>query len=250
MIQEHVTIETIPAILWGEQSDHLFIAVHGNVSHKEDTVIHLLADEAMHKGYQVLSFDLPDHGERRGDGTPCKVQICVSDLKMIMQYATSRWKDIRLFACSMGAYFSLLAYPDTQLRQALFLSPVVDMERIIRNMMTWFQVTPERLKEEGTIDTPAGQKLYWDYFCYVKDHPIERWNVETAILFGAKDEICEYDTISHFVDRFHCVIEAMQDGEHYFHTDEQLSIYTKWLHRHIPPVNDRALIEDKPCLQN
>ena len=40
------------------------------------------------KGYQVLSFDLPEHGERKDDTNYlCKVQNCVKDLKSIIVYA-------------------------------------------------------------------------------------------------------------------------------------------------------------------
>lgn len=162
MTKNTIKINNIPALLWGEKSNKLFIAVHGNLSHKEDTVIELLANEAIKKGYQVLSFDLPEHGDRKGEETPCKVQHCVHDLKEIGKYAQEHWDQVSLFACSMGAYFSMLTYRDIGLKTALFLSPVVDMERIIRNMMIWFQVSPERLEKEGTIDTPVGQKLYWD----------------------------------------------------------------------------------------
>ena len=49
--------------LWGEPSDRLFIAVHGNMSSKDDDAIVIFAEEATDKGYQVLSFDLPEHGE-------------------------------------------------------------------------------------------------------------------------------------------------------------------------------------------
>ena len=58
-----------------------------------DVVIEILAEEAFQKGYQVLSFDLPEHGERKSDNTPCKVQFCVSDLSVIMNYA--KGKDYR-----------------------------------------------------------------------------------------------------------------------------------------------------------
>ncbi len=34
------------------------------------------------------------------------------------------------------------------------------MERIIENMMKWFNVTPELLQKEMTIETPIGQKSY------------------------------------------------------------------------------------------
>lgn len=233
MKQTYFTIEDIPATLWGEERRDLFIAVHGNLSHKQDTIIQLLAEEAVQKGFQVLSFDLPEHGDRKYDGTPCKVQSCVSDLMEIAEYAKSRWRSLRLFACSMGAYFSLLAYPDTNLKKALFLSPVVDMERIILNMMNWFQVTPDRLQEEKTIPTPTGQNLYWDYYCYVRDHPIERWDVDTHILYGGRDNLVEFDTISQFTEKYRCSLEIMKTGEHYFHTDEELQMASRWLHNNM-----------------
>jgi len=233
MIQEHITIDNIPATLWGDKRNDLFIAIHGNLSHKEDMVIQILANEAICRGYQVLSFDLPEHGQRKGDDTPCKVHNCVQDLTTVMDYAKTRWVNFSLFACSMGAFFSLLAYRDVPLSQALFLSPVVDMERIISNMMNWFQVSPERLETEGTVDTPIGQKLYWDYYRYVKDHPVDRWDTDTSILYGSNDAICEFDTIRNFSDRFHCGLEIMEAGEHYFHTDDQLKTAIRWLQDNI-----------------
>lgn len=231
MIYNSFNIGKIPTMVWGDTSEKVLVAVHGNLSHKADTVIELLADVAVSKGYQVLSFDLPEHGERKGDNPPCKVQFCVDDLTEIMGYAKQHWNEFSLFACSMGTYFSLLAYKDITFKQALFLSPVVDMERIISNMMTWFQVTPERLEKEQTIDTPIGQKLYWDYFCYVKEHPVNTWNPDTCILYGSRDEICELDTISTFTKRFHCNLEILDDGEHFFHTDDQLNGYSHWLEK-------------------
>lgn len=222
-------IEGIPAIIWGENTDCVFIAVHGNMSNKADVPIQLLAEAVVEKGHQVLSFDLPEHGDRKEEGSPCKVQNCVKDLLTIMQYAKSRWKEISLFANSIGAFFSLLTYKDENLKLCLFLSPVIDMERIIENMMKWFQVSPERLKAEKEIDTPIGQKLYWDYYCYVKENPIRKWDVSTNILCGECDEICENKTVLDFSRRFCCSLEVMKKGEHYFHTAEQLQVLKNWL---------------------
>lgn len=150
-----------------------------------------------------------------------------------MNYGKVHWKEINVFACSMGAYFSLLAYQNDVLEKALFLSPVVNMERIIENMMKWFNVTPELLQKEMTIETPIGQKLYWDYLCYVKEHPIHTWNTDTYIMYGAKDELCEFETINYFTKKHRCELEVMETGEHYFHTEEQLKIFEQWLHKHI-----------------
>lgn len=233
MIKPKLSIQGIPAIIWGEDSAKVFIAVHGNMSNKSDDVIVILAEKLTQLGYQVLSFDLPEHGERQNDSTPCKVQNCVKDLSAIMEYAKTKWNEISLFACSMGAYFSLLAYKDDDLSQCLFLSPVADMERIINNMMSWFSISAAQLQAEKEVATPIGQVLYWDYYCYVKEHPINSWNKPTAILYGSDDDLCESDTVSNFAQQFNCDLNVMEQGEHYFHTEEQLAFLKRWIENHI-----------------
>ena len=58
-----------------------------------------------------MSFDLPEHGERKEDvNYLCKVQNCIADLKTIIEYAKKNYNKINLRACSIGTYFSLLAY--------------------------------------------------------------------------------------------------------------------------------------------
>lgn len=229
MITQEFTIEKMPALLWGEKSDKLIVAVHGNQSHKQDAPLALLAQEAAPLGYQVLSFDLPQHGERQAEETLCKVQQCVYELGQVMEFATKQSKEISLFACSMGAYFSLLAYETIPLRQSLFLSPVVYMKRIIDSMLSCFDVSKERLQQEKEIPTPIGQTLYWDYYCYVQEHPILNWPSPTTILYGAKDTLCERDEVASFAKRFGCEQTVMPEGEHYFHTPVQLNYYKEWL---------------------
>lgn len=233
MIKQNLLIDNIPSILWGEKSSKLFVAVHGNMSNKSDTPISILAEESIPLGYQVLSFDLPQHGDRKNEPTLCKVQNCVNDLNKIMNHALTITSDISLFACSMGAYFSLLSYKDNPIQQSLFLSPVVSMSRIISNMMTWFNVSEEQLERNQEVSTPIGQTLYWDYYCYVKEHPIACWNIPTAILYGKEDNLCEFDVVSSFSKDFSCDLEVMENGEHYFHTPEQLKFFRQWLKEHL-----------------
>ena len=93
---EKIKINGIPSMLWGEKGNKVFIAVHGNMSNKEDEVIKILAQKVISKGYQLLSFDLPEHGERKGDKTYlCKVQNCVRDLSDIMAYAKEKYDEFR-----------------------------------------------------------------------------------------------------------------------------------------------------------
>ena len=229
MIQTALQIGQIPALLWGEKTGRVIIAVHGSQSHKADTVIGLLAQHAVPKGYQVLSFDLPGHGARKGEPTLCKAQICAEELQSVLEYAREQAADISLFGCSLGAYFGILALHNAPLKRALFLSPVVDMERLIQNMMIWFSVSEARLQAEGEIATPIGETLYWDYYQFVKAHPITRWSTQTAILYGSADNLCERGVVEHFAQRFGCKLTVLQDGEHYFHTPEQLAFYEAWL---------------------
>ena len=148
METKRIKINNIPSIIWGEKSSKVFIAIHGNMSNKEDKVIEILANKVTNKGYQLISFDLPEHGERKIDTNYlCKVQNCVNDLKQIIEYAKVNYNEINIWACSIGAYFSLLAYKDEDLKQCLFLSPVVNMKIIIENMMLWSNTT-----EKGVIN--------------------------------------------------------------------------------------------------
>ena len=232
MEKRYLTIEGIPAVLWGPAEGRLFIAVHGDQSNKEDEVPALFAEEAAQKGWRTLSFDLPEHGGRKGEPRLCKVQNCVEDLTRVMEYARTLTDEIALFGCSIGAYFGMMAYRDEPLRQALFLSPVVDMKRIIENMMKWFDVSTERLRQEKEIATPV-KTLYWDYYEYVLEHPVE-WNAPTALLYGRGDNLCEFDVVSAFAERAHAEMTVFEEGEHYFHTEKQLAFFRRWLREHIP----------------
>ena len=237
MIKESFTIPNqnieISAILWGKSTGNLFIAVHGNMSNKADEVIVFFAEEAIRKGYQVLSFDLPEDGERTKDEYPCKPDTCVSDLTAVYQYALSISDTISFFGCSMGVYFGLLAYQGLPIAQSLFLSPVVNMERLINNLMTSFQVSERSLEKEQEIVLPIGITLYWDYYCYVKTHPIDAWKVPTGILYGTNDDQIPWDEISAFAEKNSAVVDTVKNGEHYFHTEEQLEFFRNWLKKSI-----------------
>lgn len=224
-----LSIEGIPAVVWGPESPSVFLAVHGNMSNKMDTPIRMLAEQAVAKGYQVLSFDLPQHGDRSGETEPIMVDRCVDELHQILSYVQKRWQHLSLFANSMGVYFSLVAFSQVQFDHVLFLSPVVDMHHLISGVMEAFQISEEQLKREATIETPVGMTLYWQYYHYVKEHPIMRLDSPTAVLYGQLDEISEQAVLEQFCSRFSASLEIAEGFPHYFHTPEQLARYARWL---------------------
>lgn len=229
---EKLRIHHIPALLYGEKSENLIVAVHGRHSSKIDDCIWVLAEEATKQGYQVLSFDLPHHGERVYEDDPLMVWDCVKELHTVLQYAKTLANRIFLFGCSMGAYFSLLAFAKEPIEKAWFLSPVTNMERIIQNIMGWCNITEAEFEAMCTVENPF-ETLYWDYYEYVKAHPITVWEHPTYILRGETDTLCEKEYVSNFAEYFGCELEEQPSGEHWFHTKEQLKYFRNWLKKRL-----------------
>lgn len=224
-------IENIPAILWGEKSDNIYIYVHGNMADKEEAWF--FAENAISRGFQVLSFDLPEHGGRKEENYPCVAWNGVRDLAAIGEYVRQGWSGVYLYGSSLGAYFSLLAYKSFPLAKCLFLSPILDMECLIQNMMKQFGVSGQMLKERGEIPAPAGETLRWDYYCYVREHPVDKWDVPTEMLCGSEDNLTTRDIAENFAERFSCGLTVLEGCGHWFHSEWQMDFLGRWLDKHI-----------------
>ena len=66
---------------------------------------------------------------------------------------------IVLIANSIGAYLAMHALQDCPVGKALFISPVLDMERLILDMMGWAGATDSDLREQGELPTDFGETL-------------------------------------------------------------------------------------------
>ncbi len=139
-------------------------------------------------------------------------------------------ENIVLIANSVGAFFSMNAGVDKLIQKAYFISPIVDMEKLIGNMMVWANVTEEALKSQGVIHTEFGEDLSWDYLTYVRNHPVE-WTAPTKILYGGKDNLTSLETISNFAKEHNADLTVMESGEHWFHTEEQMKFLDDWIRR-------------------
>ena len=133
-----------------------------------------------------------------------------------------------MVANSIGAYFALSLLDETLVDRAYFISPVVDMEALICNMMQWSNVTEQELAEKREIATNFGETLSWEYLCYVRKHLII-WNVPTCILYGEHDNLTSIETVSAFAKLHHADLTVIPGGEHWFHTDEQMQFLDKWI---------------------
>lgn len=133
-----------------------------------------------------------------------------------------------LVANSIGAYFSMCASAETLIDRAYFISPIVDMEKLICKMMAWAGVTEQELAEKSEIPTEFGETLSWNYLCYVREHPLH-WRVPTCILYGGRDSLTSPETVTAFAERAGAELTVMPDGEHWFHTQRQLQFLDSWI---------------------
>lgn len=225
--QQELNIGQIPAILWGAPSDKLFLYVHGLNGCKEEAKA--FARHANAHGWQVLSFDMPGHGSR----PPVKYGLVpwevVPDLEQVYEYIAPKYKELALYCVSAGAYFSMVSYHDKPFSRALFVSPILDMQELIKGLMAKAGVSEEELFERQIIDTQMGFWLIWDYWVFVNEHPLEHWPVPTSILYPCKDVFTSRELADRFACCFDVDLECYEEGEHWFHTPSQLKRLSTWI---------------------
>lgn len=183
------------------------------------------AEEAEHykkffPGCEVIGFDYVSQ-------TPWEA---MEEFAKFFDGISKNFSSITLIANSIGAFFTMSAVKETQIEKAYFISPIVNMEKLISDMMQWAGVTETDLVEKGTIETAFGETLSWEYLSWIRNHPIS-WSVPTSILYGSADNLQSIDTIKTFAESIGADLTVMENGEHWFHTEEQMEFLDKWISR-------------------
>ena len=190
MKTEQLFIENTPAVLYGEPSDTLWLFVHGQFGCKEEA---LPFAEIVAPDSQVLSIDLPNHGTRQNRNEEFAPWTAAPELTRVVAYARAHWRATNVRATSIGAYFARLAFAAP--KKALFVSPIVDMERLICDRICEAGITEQILRERGMYPAREGDMLSWDYLCWVRAHPAKDWYCPQYILYGENDSMTDLATI-------------------------------------------------------
>lgn len=194
----------------------LVIYIHGKGGSIEETNHY----QSIFRENDVIGFDYKSQ-------TPWEAEI---EFPILYDRCAKSYDSVILIANSIGAYFAMLSLAEKNISQALFISPIVDMEKLIMDMMKWLNITEDELKSKKEVETEFGETLSWEYLSYVKNHPI-RWNVPTSILYGEKDNLTFQETITKFAEQIGATLTIMKNGEHWFHTDEQLKFLDTWVRK-------------------
>lgn len=193
--------------------EHIVVYIHGQGGNPE---------EAQH--YKPLFPDSDVLGLKYAAQTPWEA---AEEFPTLLEALCGRHSSVTLIANSIGAFFAMNALEEKRIEKAYFISPVVNMEKLITDMMMWSNVSEEELREKEVIETSFGQTLSWAYLSYVRAHPI-RWTVPTCILYGGKDHLTSLETISQFARQSGAKLTVMEEGEHWFHTPEQMRFLDEW----------------------
>jgi hydrolase len=126
-----------------------------------------------------------------------------------------------LIANSIGAYFSLISLADKKIEKAMLISPIVDMERLILDMLNRENISEEELRLKKVIHTSFAETLSGEYLSFARSNPII-WNIPSTILYGKNDNITSFKTIIDFSEKINADLTVMENGEHWFHTEEQM----------------------------
>ncbi len=124
----------------------------------------------------------------------------------------------------------MLALQGCEVAKAMFISPILDMERVILDMMRRAGVSENELRVKGEIVTASGEVLSREYLRFVRENPIA-WSVPTEILYAGNDTITSRETVNNFASGHDVKLTVMDNGEHWFHTEEQIAFLDEWLRR-------------------
>ena len=194
--------------------DHVVIYIHGQGGNVE---------EAAH--YRPLFPNCDVIGLDYTSQSPWEAK---EEFPKLFHTICAQYKKVSVIANSIGAFFTMSALSDQPIETAYFISPVVNMEKLIEDMMAWANVSEDALREQGEIETAFGQTLSWEYLSYVRAHPL-KWNVPTHILYGSSDNLTSLATISRFAEQINATLTVMENGEHWFHTEEQMDFLDRWI---------------------
>lgn len=211
---EHFTRVTRDEWMNGLKKIEVVLFIHGKGGN---------AEEAEHyrqffPGKDVYGFDYKSHN-------PWEAKKEFGDK---VAELSEKYNRITLIAVSIGAYFSMNADIGKFVDKAYFISPIVNLEKLILDMINWAGNSESELEERKIIPVDFGDDLSWDYLQYVRKNKIS-WNVPTEILYGSNDNLQSIDTIKEFVIKESAELTVMEGGEHWFHTDEQMRFLNQWL---------------------
>ena len=119
------------------------IYIHGKGGSPEEAEHY----KPLFEDYDVIGFDYKVQ-------TPWQAK---EEFPLLFDVLYEKYESISIIANSIGAFFAMNALYNRPIGKALFISPIVNMEQLITDMMAWTNVTENDLRDRKEIGTSFGE---------------------------------------------------------------------------------------------
>ena len=199
MTISYITINDVPAKLFKAENAHgTVLAIHGFGGSKESGAITGLAERVCPMGFNVLTFDLPAHGERLGGAEQLDPMCCIEEIIAAEKYIRDELtEDIYAFATSFGGMCMLhrIEKLPHAFRKIVLRVPAVNMGYSLFAIAKGCDpsLTPEKAKKDG-FRIVLGREYLAPYSFYesIKElhclRPSHAWNNSNIMVIWAEND--------------------------------------------------------------
>ena len=224
--------ERVEALLWGERSASVLLAVHAGAYRDDAMAVHLAAEQAARRGMCTLSLDITAGGGERLPGG--LIKHAMLRLWTVYSRVQRSGAQVCAFACSLATYVLMLLYPQMVLSKCLLLSPIVEPERVLRDSMRESHVTQEQLRLEGGVHLADGRYVSWEDFCFVCEHELRfAPKCPISIFTGALDTFCPPTELEAFASHYGAQVQLLPGVGRGLMTQTELDMFSQWLRREL-----------------
>ena len=179
---------------YGEIKEVL-IAIHGFTGSKRSSAIKHLGEILPHEGFEIISFDLPRHGDNNKD-LPIRYSECIDTLKIVDSYVREHYKGkkISYFATSYGGYLllNMLNESNYDYNKIILRVPAIFIDEVFSGVI--LKDDMDSLKT-GNILEIDGIKIDEYYYNELRNNRlIDKYNDTRFlnIIQGKKDDTVDY----------------------------------------------------------
>lgn len=206
-------INGVPSKLFHAENAHgTVLAIHGFGGSKNSGAIAGLAERVCPAGLNVLAFDLPAHGERKGGAEELDPRRCIAEILAAEEYIRSETGgDMYAFATSFGAMCMLhrLSTTKDDFRRIVLRVPAVNMARSLFAISRQQDstLTLEKASVHG-FHVTIGREYHIPYSFYEQLKELhclrtdDTWNSSRILtVYADADELVDPDDTAEFLHR-------------------------------------------------
>lgn len=208
---EYIDIGGMPSKLYrAENASGTVLAVHGFAGSKESAAIERLASLVCSAGLNVLTYDLPAHGERTESADQLNAERCIGEMLTVEQYIKRNFGGkMYAFATSFGGMCLLFRLEQTvdSFERIVLRVPAVNMSTSLVKIasMTDRDFSMEKAREQGFVIRMAKEYRipYRFYEQLLQCHCLresEKWNDKRLLtIYAEHDELVDVADTKEFL---------------------------------------------------